>query len=188
MLAAGLVAPAPAARRDAPGDRRPDPDAEGPSVLLDAGANADARPEHLLQFALHGRDLRRGDPRARRARGAPALDRRGAREGQRAHARGARAARRAASSTSAATPRAATCSRGAADVVVCDGFTGNVALKLLEGTIETLLDALRDRDRGHAARQARRPADPAGRAAAADAARPRHVRRRLPARPARARR
>ena len=32
---------------------------------------------------------------------------------------------------------------GAADVVVCDGFTGNVALKLLEGTIKTVLDALR---------------------------------------------
>jgi glycerol-3-phosphate acyltransferase PlsX len=33
--------------------------------------------------------------------------------------------------------------RGAADVVVADGFTGNVALKLLEGTIKDLLDALR---------------------------------------------
>jgi len=33
---------------------------------------------------------------------------------------------------------------GAADVVVTDGFTGNIALKLLEGTIKTLLDALRD--------------------------------------------
>jgi glycerol-3-phosphate acyltransferase PlsX len=33
--------------------------------------------------------------------------------------------------------------RGAADVVVTDGFTGNVALKLLEGTIKELLDALR---------------------------------------------
>ena len=32
---------------------------------------------------------------------------------------------------------------GAADVVVCDGFTGNVALKLLEGTIKTVLDGLR---------------------------------------------
>src|SRR5947207_11618706 len=32
---------------------------------------------------------------------------------------------------------------GAADVVVCDGFTGNVCLKLLEGTIKSLLDALR---------------------------------------------
>jgi glycerol-3-phosphate acyltransferase PlsX len=34
--------------------------------------------------------------------------------------------------------------RGVADVVVTDGFTGNVALKLLEGTIKELLDALRD--------------------------------------------
>src|SRR5919204_490596 len=33
---------------------------------------------------------------------------------------------------------------GAADVVVTDGFTGNVALKLLEGTIRTLLDAFRE--------------------------------------------
>ena len=32
---------------------------------------------------------------------------------------------------------------GGADVVVTDGFTGNVALKTLEGTIRTLLDALR---------------------------------------------
>jgi glycerol-3-phosphate acyltransferase PlsX len=33
---------------------------------------------------------------------------------------------------------------GAADVVVCDGFTGNIVLKLMEGTIKTVLDALRE--------------------------------------------
>src|SRR5262249_27039332 len=33
---------------------------------------------------------------------------------------------------------------GAADVVVADGFTGNIALKLLEGTIKELLGELRD--------------------------------------------
>jgi glycerol-3-phosphate acyltransferase PlsX len=32
---------------------------------------------------------------------------------------------------------------GASDVVVTDGFTGNVTLKLMEGTIQTLFDALR---------------------------------------------
>ena len=32
---------------------------------------------------------------------------------------------------------------GDADVVVADGFTGNVALKTLEGTVRSLLDALR---------------------------------------------
>jgi glycerol-3-phosphate acyltransferase PlsX len=34
--------------------------------------------------------------------------------------------------------------RKAADVVVCDGFTGNIALKLLEGTIKTTLDTFRE--------------------------------------------
>jgi glycerol-3-phosphate acyltransferase PlsX len=32
---------------------------------------------------------------------------------------------------------------GDADVIVTDGFTGNVALKTLEGTVKSLLDALR---------------------------------------------
>ncbi len=32
---------------------------------------------------------------------------------------------------------------GEADVIVCDGFTGNVALKTLEGTIHAVLAALR---------------------------------------------
>ena len=41
-------------------------------------------------------------------------------------------------------PEARELLRGAADVVVADGFTGNVALKLLEGTIKELLDALRE--------------------------------------------
>jgi glycerol-3-phosphate acyltransferase PlsX len=34
--------------------------------------------------------------------------------------------------------------RGASDVVVSDGFTGNVALKLLEGGVKELLDLLRE--------------------------------------------
>ena len=54
VLAAGLVA-----LRRVPGVRRPAiavpiPARRGPSVLIDAGANADARPEHLLQFAHMG--------------------------------------------------------------------------------------------------------------------------------------
>ena len=32
---------------------------------------------------------------------------------------------------------------GEADVIVCDGFTGNVALKTLEGTIRSVLTSLR---------------------------------------------
>ena len=110
------------------------PSKHGPSVLIDSGANADARPEHLLQFAHMGSVFAAGGARDPRSRGAPALDRRGAGEGQPADARGARAACRA---PRASTSRGNTESRdllaGAADVVVCDGFTGNVVLKLLEG-------------------------------------------------------
>ena len=54
MLAAGLLH-----LRRLPGVMRPAiavpiPARQGPSVLLDAGANADPRPEHLLQFAHMG--------------------------------------------------------------------------------------------------------------------------------------
>src|SRR5947208_9521695 len=54
MLAAGLVH-----IRRLPGVRRPAiavpiPAKNGPCVLVDAGANADCRPEHLLQFATMG--------------------------------------------------------------------------------------------------------------------------------------
>src|SRR5438046_4043914 len=54
MLAAGLVL-----LRRLPGVRRPAiavpiPARTGPSVLIDAGANAEARPEHLVQFAHMG--------------------------------------------------------------------------------------------------------------------------------------
>src|SRR5439155_674172 len=54
VLAAGLLE-----LRRIPGVLRPAiavpiPGERGPSVLLDAGANADARPEHLLQFATMG--------------------------------------------------------------------------------------------------------------------------------------
>ena len=54
MLAAGLLE-----IRRVPGVARPAiavpiPARDGPSVLLDCGANADARPEHLLQFGHMG--------------------------------------------------------------------------------------------------------------------------------------
>ena len=151
MLAAGLLH-----IRRLPGVLRPAiavvvPARFTPSVLIDAGANADARAEHLVQFAHMGSvfaeeilDVRNPEVRLLSIGEEPE-------KGNAAHARGARAARRRASSTSSATPRRATSSRGAADVVVADGFTGNVALKLLEGTIGELLAELRDEicvDRG----------------------------------------
>ena len=143
MLAAGLVL-----LRRVPGVRRPAiavpiPARKGPSVLIDAGANADCRAEHLLQFATMGavfaeeildiarpsvrllsigEEPEKGNQLTLEAHGllaASDLDFRGNAEGR-------------------------DLLEGAADVLVTDGFTGNVALKAVEGTIRTLLDSLRE--------------------------------------------
>jgi phosphate acyltransferase len=143
ILATGLVH-----LRRVPGVRRPAiavpiPARKGPSVLIDAGANADCRAEHLLQFATMGavfaeeilgiaapsvRLLSIGEEpekgnqltlEAHELLAASDLDFRGNAEGR-------------------------DVLEGAADVLVTDGFTGNVALKAVEGTIRTLLDSLRE--------------------------------------------
>ena len=143
ILAAGLVL-----LRRVPGVRRPAiavpiPARKGPSVLIDAGANADCRVEHLLQFATMGavfaeeilgvagpqvRLLSIGEEPekgnqltlgAHALLAASDLDFRGNAEGR-------------------------DVLEGAADVLVTDGFTGNVALKAVEGTIRTILDSLRE--------------------------------------------
>ena len=77
---------------------------------------------------------------------------------------------------------------GAVDVVVTDGFTGNVVLKLLEGTGRLALR--RDPPGRHVvvAGQARRPAAAPEAAPAARQGQPRHLRRLVPDRPARDRR
>jgi glycerol-3-phosphate acyltransferase PlsX len=120
------------------------PAKEGASVLIDSGANADARPEHLLQFAHMGAvfaeevlDIRHPEVRLLSIGEEPE---KGNQLTLEAHALlAADESLRFGGNTE---------SRGlllgAADVVVCDGFTGNVALKLLEGTIATVLDALRE--------------------------------------------
>ena len=119
---------------------------------------------------------------------AAALDRRGAGEGQPAHARGARAARRERPRLRAATPRAASCSRAPPTSSSRDGFTGNVALKLLEGTIRRCSTRCARRSpRRRAGKLGGLLIRPAARPLR-DAPRPGHLRRRVPARPARPRR
>lgn len=144
MVAASLVL-----LRRLPGVRRPGiavpiPAREGPSVLIDSGANADARPEHLVQFAHMGsifaqevleiprpvvrllsigEEPEKGNQLTLEAHALleseEGLDFAGNTEGR-------------------------DLLEKAADVVVCDGFTGNVALKLLEGTIRTLMEGIRE--------------------------------------------
>jgi glycerol-3-phosphate acyltransferase PlsX len=113
-------------------------------VLIDAGANADARPEHLLQFAYMGAvfaeevlDIR--DPEVRLLSIGEEPEK-GNQLTLETHALLAAAeGLRFGGNT-----ESRDLLTGAADVVVCDGFTGNVVLKLLEGTITTVLDTLRE--------------------------------------------
>ncbi|HEY3960896.1 MAG TPA: phosphate acyltransferase PlsX [Gaiellaceae bacterium] len=143
VLAAGLLH-----MRRLPGVMRPAiavaiPARRGPSVLVDAGANADSRAEHLLQFAMMGaifseEILGVANPEVRllsigeedEKGNSLVLD--------------AAALLRSSDLNFAGNAESRDLLRGAADVVVTDGFTGNVALKLLEGTISELLDVLRE--------------------------------------------
>jgi glycerol-3-phosphate acyltransferase PlsX len=143
MLAAGLLH-----LRRLPGVMRPAiavpiPARYGVSVLLDAGANADARAEHILQFAHMGavfshEILEVENPEVRLLSiGEEA-------EKGNALTLDAHALLRASDLNFGGNAESRDLLRGAADVVVTDGFTGNIALKLLEGTIKELLDALRE--------------------------------------------
>ena len=143
MLAAGLLE-----LRRIPGVMRPAiavpiPARRGPSVLIDAGANADARPEHLLQFATMGavfaeEILGIARPQVRLLSIGEEPEK-GNQLTLETHALLA-----ASDLNFAGNAEGRDVLEGAADVVVADGFTGNVALKLLEGTIRSLLDALRE--------------------------------------------
>jgi glycerol-3-phosphate acyltransferase PlsX len=119
------------------------PTRQSPAVLLDVGANVECRPQHLVQFALmgtvyarlalgverprvgllsigeeetKGNDLTREAHRLLKASG---LDFIGNIEARQVYA-------------------------GGADVIVCDGFTGNIALKVSEGLVELMGQLLRD--------------------------------------------
>jgi glycerol-3-phosphate acyltransferase PlsX len=142
MLAAGLLE-----IRRLPDVHRPAiavvlPAVAGPSVLIDSGANADARPEHLLQFGHMGAvfaeeilGLRAPSVALLSIGEEPDKGNRLVRE---AHALLAESPLHFVGNTESRELLAK-----AADVVVCDGFSGNLALKLLEGSIKTLLEGIR---------------------------------------------
>jgi len=143
MLAACLLE-----LRRVPGILRPAiavplPALRGPSVLVDAGANADARPEQMLQFATMGAifaeellDLPRPEVRLLSIGEEPE---KGNELTLETHALLAES-----DLNFQGNVESRDLLEGVSDVVVCDGFTGNVCLKLLEGTLKTLLTGLRE--------------------------------------------
>ncbi|HEX4745764.1 MAG TPA: phosphate acyltransferase PlsX [Gaiellaceae bacterium] len=142
MLAASLLH-----IRRLPGVHRPGiaiviPTRRGRSVLIDAGANADARPEQLVQFAHMGavfaeEILEIPNPVVRLLSIGEEAEK-GNQLTLEAHELLRTADLRFGGNT-----EGRTLLEGEGDVIVADGFTGNVALKTLEGTVKSLLDALR---------------------------------------------
>jgi glycerol-3-phosphate acyltransferase PlsX len=142
MLAAGLLEIRRLPDVHRPAIAVPIPAMAGPSVLIDAGANADARPEHLLQFAHMGAVFAReivgiAEPEVALLSIGEEPDK-GNRLLREAFPLLAESGLRFRGNVESRELLAK-----AADVVVCDGFTGNIVLKLLEGTIKTTLEALR---------------------------------------------
>lgn len=117
-----------------------------PVTLLDVGANAQARSEHLVQFAFMGAAFARAvlgvrEPRVgllsngeERSRGSETVVRACEELEQRIGA----------PARFVGNVEGGDVVSGVADVIVTDGFTGNVALKLMEGVSQTMLGAVRD--------------------------------------------
>jgi glycerol-3-phosphate acyltransferase PlsX len=143
MLAAALFV----VRRVA-GIRRPAivttlPGLNGPVVLLDSGANADCRPEHLVEFGVLGTAYARtvmgvAEPRV----GLLNIGEEESKGNELAQA--AHQLLRGSGLHFVGNIEGRDILRNTADVVVTDGFTGNVALKLLEGCASSVLARIKD--------------------------------------------
>jgi phosphate acyltransferase len=120
----------------------PIPSRRGPSVLLDAGANADARPEDLVQFGHMGAVFAEEilgvlNPQVRLLSIGEEPEK-GSQLVLEAHELLSASGLNFSGNTEGRDLLV-----GGADVIVTDGFTGNVTLKLLEGTITNLLESFR---------------------------------------------
>jgi phosphate acyltransferase len=114
-----------------------------PAVLLDVGASVECRPTHLLQFAVMGSMYSRlafgiESPRV----GVLSIGEEETKGNE--LTREAHRLLKASSLPFVGNVEARRVYSGEADVIVCDGFTGNVALKISEGVVEMVETLLRE--------------------------------------------
>lgn len=118
------------------------PTLRGGAMLIDAGANAECKPVNLLQFGVMGSAYMQGvlgvqNPRV-------ALVNIGTEQGKgNALTKEAYALLEKSGLNFIGNIEARDIPEGAADVLVCDGFVGNVILKLTEGLAMTLFSQLK---------------------------------------------
>lgn len=118
------------------------PSEKGPVVLLDVGANVDSRPHHLFQFGLMG-SVFAGDVLHKTSPKVGLLSI-GEEEGKgNSTVKEAFELLRRSSINYIGNVEGRDIFTGNVDVVVCDGFVGNVALKLSEGLAKSLGNVLK---------------------------------------------
>ena len=108
-----------------------------PAILLDVGASVESRPHHLLQFAVMGSVYARvafglEQPRV----GLLSIGEEASKGNE--LTREAHRLLKASALAFSGNVEARDVYTGQADVIVCDGFTGNVALKISEGLVEVV--------------------------------------------------
>jgi phosphate acyltransferase len=123
------------------------PTETGSAVLLDAGASVECRPSHLVQFAVMGEAYSRLVLRVERPRVALLSIGEEPNKGNEL-TREAHRLLKGAPVGFIGNIEGREIYSGAADVIVSDGFTGNVVLKTTEGLIETVERLLGDELRG----------------------------------------
>jgi glycerol-3-phosphate acyltransferase PlsX len=147
-LAAGLFNIKRAAGIYRPALALPLPVPRYPVTLLDVGANAEGRREHLVQFAFMGAALAQTVLGVQRPRVGLLSNgeevTRGSSLVVETHAELAERGAAGGAFEFVGNVEGDGLVGGAADVVVTDGFTGNVALKLMEGVSQTMLGAIRE--------------------------------------------
>jgi phosphate acyltransferase len=119
----------------------------GVSVLLDVGANVDSRPEHLLQFAVMGEVYYRATFGSRRPR--VGLLSVGEEEIKgNVLTREVYALLKKSPVHFVGNVEGGDLFSGIVDVIVCDGFVGNIALKICEGLAVSIFDSLKKSMKG----------------------------------------
>jgi glycerol-3-phosphate acyltransferase PlsX len=138
-----------------PGAERPAlattiPTRDSAAVLIDIGANAECRPQHLVQFAAMGTVYARVALGLERPRvGLLSIGEEETKGNE--LTREAHRLLKACPLRFVGNVEAGDLFAGQADVIVCDGFTGNVALKVSEGLADMVEDLLREEVRGRLA-------------------------------------
>lgn len=120
------------------------PTANGPALLIDCGANVDARASHLVQFAKMGSIYMEHVAGVKNPR--VAIVNIGAEEekGNMLVKETYPLLKECTDINFTGSIEARDIPKGAADVIVCEAFVGNVILKLYEGLSKTLLDKIKE--------------------------------------------